>query len=408
MFTKLRLERFKSFKDAELSLGPFTVIVGANATGKSNIRDAFRFLHGVVRGYTMAEILGEKWVEGGFLQWSGIRGGVREATFERSATFTLGLGIAAQVDADELSTYAYELEVAVPEAEEARIESEALRRGSTSIFESVYLPHDETGRQLWVPEGFQKLSRLLFLSQFHGANDEVDEAGDTASAHLSSIRFVDLHPDAMRRPSIPGQTVLGDRGENLSSVLLAICRDVRSKGLLTEWLHELLPGDVVDFEFPQDLQGKVLVTLVEANGRKISAYSASDGTLRFLGMLAALLGPEPARFFFLEEIENGIHPSRLNLLIQLIEQVTAERGIQVVATTHSPLVLALLSEQSLEHASVTYRLEGQPDTRIRRLLDIPHAREVLAQSSAAHLHESGWFEDALSFTADDAEQEHAA
>lgn len=151
-----------------------------------------------------------------------------------------------------------------------------------------------------------------------------------------------------------------------------------------------------------------MVTLVEANGRKISAYSASDGTLRFLGMLAALLGPEPARFFFLEEIENGIHPSRLNLLIQLIEQVTAERGIQVVATTHSPLVLALLSEQSLEHASVTYRLEGQPDTRIRRLLDIPHAREVLAQSSAAHLHESGWFEDALSFTADDAEQEHAA
>ena len=47
MFTSLRLERFKNFKDTELKLGPFTVLIGANASGKSNIRDAFRFLHGI-------------------------------------------------------------------------------------------------------------------------------------------------------------------------------------------------------------------------------------------------------------------------------------------------------------------------------------------------------------------------
>ena len=53
MFTSLRLERFKNFKDAELKLGPFTVLIGANASGKSNIRDAFRFLHGIARGYSL-------------------------------------------------------------------------------------------------------------------------------------------------------------------------------------------------------------------------------------------------------------------------------------------------------------------------------------------------------------------
>jgi AAA15 family ATPase/GTPase len=42
MFTSLRMERFKNFKDAELKPGPFTVLIGANASGKSNIRDAFR------------------------------------------------------------------------------------------------------------------------------------------------------------------------------------------------------------------------------------------------------------------------------------------------------------------------------------------------------------------------------
>ncbi len=46
MVTKLRLERFKSFEDAELVLGPHTLFIGANASGKSNIREAFRFLHG--------------------------------------------------------------------------------------------------------------------------------------------------------------------------------------------------------------------------------------------------------------------------------------------------------------------------------------------------------------------------
>ena len=56
MITSLALVDFKNFADETLSLGPFTVIVGENASGKSNIRDAFRFLHGIDRGYTLAEI----------------------------------------------------------------------------------------------------------------------------------------------------------------------------------------------------------------------------------------------------------------------------------------------------------------------------------------------------------------
>ena len=53
MITSLQLMNFKNFADETLRLGPFTVIVGANASGKSNIRDAFRFLHGISRGYTL-------------------------------------------------------------------------------------------------------------------------------------------------------------------------------------------------------------------------------------------------------------------------------------------------------------------------------------------------------------------
>ena len=78
MITSLRLVDFKNFADETLRVGPFTVIVGANASGKSNIRDAFRFLHGIGRGYTLAEIIGGKYGAGGQVEWDGIRGATNE------------------------------------------------------------------------------------------------------------------------------------------------------------------------------------------------------------------------------------------------------------------------------------------------------------------------------------------
>ena len=74
MITSLRLGNFKNFADETLRVGPFTVIVGANASGKSNIRDAFRFLHGIGRGYTLAEIIGGNTALAARSEWAGIRG----------------------------------------------------------------------------------------------------------------------------------------------------------------------------------------------------------------------------------------------------------------------------------------------------------------------------------------------
>ena len=89
MLTSLRLVNFKNFADETLKLGPFTVIVGANASGKSNIRDAFRFLHGIGRGYTLAEIIGGKIGAGGQVEWEPIRGAPLEiARFEKAYPFS--------------------------------------------------------------------------------------------------------------------------------------------------------------------------------------------------------------------------------------------------------------------------------------------------------------------------------
>lgn len=421
MFKKLTLKNFKNFKDAELTLGPFTVLVGANATGKSNIREAFRFLHGIGRGYSIADIIGEK-SSGRELVWSGMRGGTHELSYISESvpipTFSLEiLNINEMVNDLFWARYKIEIASGFPDGT-PKVISEKLEDNGKEIFEAwvdgmgdVFMAQAEKldpGELNSLGARWDNTRPVLHQadSQFLKAKyagymvDVVENANNAIKSMmdlLGSMYFLELDPNAMRKPSFPGQTVLGDNGENLSSVLHAIYQNKQKGNAFLDWLRELTPMDAVDFEFPADQVGRILVTLVEKDGRKISAYSASDGTLRLLGLLAALLGPKPAKFYFFEEIENGIHPSRLHLLIELIEQVTAEGNIQVVATTHSPQLLGLVSEQTLEHASMTYRLEGQADAHIQRIVDIPGAKEIFQEEDLSRLYERGWLENSVHF-----------
>jgi len=166
--------------------------------------------------------------------------------------------------------------------------------------------------------------------------------------------------------------------------------------------------DVADFKFPRDPGGRIHLQIQEANGKKVSAYSASDGTMRFLGMLAALLNEDDGGLYFFEEIDNGIHPARLHLLLDLIERQTAKGKIQVVATTHSPDVLNLINDTTFESAVVVYRDEDSADAVIRRVAELPNARELRKSQGLGRLHAGGWMENILSFEQADREGQKGA
>lgn len=78
-----------------------------------------------------------------------------------------------------------------------------------------------------------------------------------------------------------------------------------------------------------------------------------------------------------------------------MERKTSQGDIQIVNTTHSPQFLRFLSTETLQYASLTYRLPGASEGRITRIFDIPDAQRLIAEQDIANLHESGWFEDAL-------------
>lgn len=411
MITSLRLVNFKNFADEALRVGPFTVIVGANASGKSNIRDAFRFLHGIGRGYTLAEIMGGKYGPGGNREWDGIRGAMDEIVRIERQRFSVG--VEARLEDTDLR-YLVEVDYDYFNDGEFRVKSEEFSRYESPVYgcyrdgQNLVLDvGDLDGRVYPMYSSDPFLASVAPTHWPPGDSTVIEDPSLDMKDSLANVRFLELVPDLMREPAFPGAR-LGDSGQNLPAVLEAICADsIRERDVMS-WLHELTPMDVKDFDFPRDPSGRIHLHIVERSGRKVSAYSASDGTLRFLGMLAALLSPKPDGLYFFEEIDNGIHPNRLWLLVELIEHQTAKNGIQVITTTHSPDMLNFVSDATFENTSITYRDEKSSDAIIRPVSELPNARELRKSQGLGRLHAGGWMETALGFTegGDDESTEH--
>ena len=407
MITSIRLVNFKNFADETLRVGPFTVIVGANASGKSNIRDAFRFLHGIGRGYTLAEIVGGKHGVGGQLEWEPIRGAPNEITRfgllhhnMRPSTFSLDVELDL---ACGKAFYSITVEFSPFSPDGFLVSEEELKTTSGRVYKATKtgdnrlslegkngpLPYSASASQ-------PTLTQAFFLDSL-GLYYDVSEV--PLLPVFKGMRFFELDAQHMREPSFPGAAKLGDFGENLPTVLKAICADDKRRMILADWLRELTPMDVKNFEFPAELSGRISLRILEADGTPVSTYSASDGTLRFLAMLAALLDEQPNGLYFFEEIDTGIHPARLALLLELIERQTAKGKLQVVTTTHAPDLLTFANDSTFENMSVVCRLEDSHDAIIRPVAEVPNAKELrTSQGGLGRLLSEGWMETALAFT----------
>ena len=326
MITSIRLKNFKNFADETLRVGPFTILVGANASGKSNIRDAFRFLSGIGRGYTLPAIFGGKHEAG----WKSIRGAMNEIVQFGQEAFSIEVEL--KLDGKE---WRYSIEVGCSINGTLHVTKEKLKIGLKTIYSYSFRDGADhlqvLGDNLPFPKSpdkkltFEFGVERPFLSALSRRSAETDTELDLslpesfpfrdvekALQEFARMRFLELSPEQMRKSAFPGATpgatVLGDSGENLPVVLREICTDPEREKILASWLADLTPMDVTGFRFPTEHRGQVDLLLCEKNGRKVFADSASDGTLRFLAILAALLGENRNSLYFFEEIDTGIHP----------------------------------------------------------------------------------------------------
>jgi hypothetical protein len=231
---------------------------------------------------------------------------------------------------------------------------------------------------------------------------------------LGTVQPLELRPEVLRQYAPLGVFQLGEHGENFPAVMWMLEQQADYERSLPEgaerddlldsvarmdaiqsWLSELTPHEILRATTAQAPTGEVIFAVQEAPHpeRELTARSLSDGTLRFAALAVAVLGTYRRQTFLIEELENGIHAARIELLLRMLEEsVRTTEGLQIVTSTHSPTVLDLTSETTLRDALVVGWDTDIQASRVVKLVDLPDFEEIVAKRSPGRLQAEGWIQ----------------
>ena len=342
MIESLRIRGYRSLRDVNLPLSPLTVVTGGNGTGKSNLYRCLQLLSRAAHG-ELARALAE---EGGMpsVLWSGVRRSTNRQTAR--ARFSV------EVRGD---TFGYALTCGLPvpimgshfnRDPEVKVEEAWLGRENRPSVR--FLERDHASASIRGEDG-ERVRHELVMETSETALSQVQDARrypdlQVVRAHFIGWRFYHhfrCDPDSLlRQPQLGTRTPrLASDGRDLASALQTI-EEIGDSRALAEAVDQIQPGARLEIT-DVDGQGSLDVRL-DTPGllRPVTSRELSDGTLRYLALVAALLSPRPAPLLAFNEPESSLHPGLLPALARLFVQA-AERS-QVWVTTHSgPLAEAL-------------------------------------------------------------------
>ena len=197
---------------------------------------------------------------------------------------------------------------------------------------------------------------------------------------IGKWQFLSLSPDPMGRPTVKkmagnGAMVLNRDGSNLAQYLLNIrTKDTAAFDGIVEAMRFVLDyARNVEPVETREIQPTMYLKMLERlrdESIEIPGWLISTGTIRILALLAVLRNPDPPPLLVVEEIENGLDPRSLNLVLEEIRTAVEAGDTQVILTTHSPYFLDLLD---LSHLVLCERVDGVPV--FKRTSDMKTARE---------------------------------
>jgi predicted ATPase len=376
MISRLHVKNFKCLLDLDVPLGPFTILIGPNDSGKSSLLDAIQLL-GQTTDKPFAQVFAAP-LSLDNLVWR----------CDRSRTISWDVTGATE---DEGFSYLLEL---CPEPQ-PRIKEELLVQGQPRFLlqrnperpddRAVVTVPEGQGRQLNVPPD----QTGLFALRDPSFGNTYTRIGASLS---SSIKYR-LDPEAMRQEAsdLKPDPVLNATGGNLVKVLDAIQnRPERSAFLdLEKDLHQAIStlGGVFLPLVPPGKKG--LAFTLSGNGAPpvpIPAALVSDGALLITAILALAYGDAPEILFF-EEPENGLHYSLLKMAIELLRKISTgavgTKPRQVIVTTHSPLLLNFARPEEV----LVFRRTVEEGTKATLLREAPNIDKLLREFSTGEL----WF-----------------
>lgn len=408
MISAINLRNFKSIKEADLKLGPFNLFIGTNASGKSNFFDALRFLQGIGWGLSIDEILNGRPRTGTGSEWDGVRGG--SAFVEWNDPTAAEDSKAKQVSVEALikprseskwpPTYRYGIAInAVRNCVRKEYlggdwDSREVANELSSPVVTVRYQRPGKGKKPHVD--FEKHRPVL--QQVPNNTKIIVSDRKRAEVLLRALRDtqrLDPQPSVLRKyASALEADRMGEHGENFPALVEHICADKTLREGYLGWLRELRPTELDDIAVLRGALKEPLFALIE-KGRTFPAPVLSDGTLRFAAIVAAFFQPSMPEVLMLEEIENGVHAGRLRLLLELLKSRAGASQTQVLATSHSALLLDWLSEADYQHVFLCSRNTENGVTTITPLTEVPHFLEAVKTTPPSQLIAEGWMETAL-------------
>jgi energy-coupling factor transporter ATP-binding protein EcfA2 len=398
VITQLRVQGFKSLRDVRLKLGRFNLFVGANASGKSNLFDAIRFLQGVGNGFTIDEILNGKPKTATSEVWEPIRGGSDRVEFKPAQGEADQAGITVSASFDRPS-FAYSIRAAPGSGHLAGEQLEDLwgtiyRGEDNQPYYKTFTVRYYSGKRgqppKWLIEkhrpGLTQISKEAWCEPKHATFLR------SCATALANVQRLDPVPAVLREYSAPRAARIGERGENFAAVVKEILSDEVTKSAYEAWLRKLTPAELGEVRILTGALGEPLFAL-HRNGVDFPAPVLSDGTLRFAALTAAFFQPDMPELLLIEEIENGIHADRLRLLMELFRTQAGQKNVQVFATTHSPVALSWLT---VDDFSTTFycRKDETGASTFTPFSQIPRLVELCRSQSIADLFAEGWLESA--------------
>ncbi|MGH9266690.1 MAG: AAA family ATPase [Acidimicrobiales bacterium] len=396
---EVRLTAFKSFKDAVLPLDELTLLVGRNGSGKSNALDGLWALARLAQGEDIRDAL-----DGG-RDGPVVRGGAAgcapfgESAFSlgctaRTGTTRVALDVTVQVDPvvqvvyerlESFESFGRELLLTDPPS---RHSSDIVARWDNRKQGPNPALTFRAGRLL----ATQALSRVPATQ----AGQRIHLASARVLTALRAVFVLDPVPHQMRQYVPQRDFVLRRTADNLSAAVATLLSDERSRQELCDAVSRLNEQEIVDLGFSLSDLGDVMLTLNErilGRVRPVPARVMSDGSLRFLAILVALLqaptvdtAPDPLASedavgqttLVVEELENGLHASQAQLLIGLVRDEVKRRRVRALATAHSPALLDALTGE--EHRSVVVcQRDAEGRSTLHRLVDLPNYVGVVAK-----------------------------
>jgi len=380
MLTTLAIAGYRSLRELIVPLAGLNVVTGPNGSGKSSVYRALRLLAATARGGVIHSLAREGGLQSTL--WAGPERFSRsmlagEAAVEgtvRKGPVSLRLGFAG----DEFG-YAIDLGLPIPGASQFSLDPVIKReciwngpvlRPSALLVErqgAAIRTRDDDGEWQTLPQTVASFDSMM--TEFADPRSAPEMLA--VREQIRSWRFYDyFRTDAdspVRLPQIGTHTpVLGDDGADLAAALQTI-REIGDPAALDQAIDDAFPGSRIAITHHD---GRFEVTM-QQHGllRPLKGAELSDGTLRYLLLVAALLTPRPPALLVLNEPETSLHPDLLPALGRLIAR--AARHSQVLVVSHAARLIASLEREEGSQSIVLDKQFGATRIADDASLDLP-------------------------------------